>query len=137
MPQLTSHNTLKTCNKCGLEKPHYKSERGNTCIDCKKESRRVRYAKQKEQEREYHLQKKYNISQEVYEHMYSLQGGACKICEKNFPRLHVDHDHKTGNVRGLLCGSCNRAIGLLKDDVSNLTNAINYINNARSKGDAD
>ena len=131
IPMLISPSTLKTCNRCGEEKPHYVSERGNTCIDCKKQQRKERYARQKDEERERHLQKQYGISQEVYEHMYSLQEGACKICTKNFSRLHVDHCHETGKVRGLLCGSCNRAIGLLKDDVSNLSNAIEYLNASR------
>ena len=123
-------STHKHCTSCDTDKPldeFYTSERGNTCKDCKREQRKARYQKDKDKERERHLNVKYNISTEVYEHMYALQGGACKICTKNFDRLHVDHCHKTGNVRGLLCGSCNRAIGLLQDDISNLTNAITYL----------
>ena len=41
--------------------------------------------------------------------------------------LHIDHDHKTGKVRGLLCHGCNTAIGLMKDDVNILTKAIEYL----------
>lgn len=70
-----------------------------------------------------------------YYKMYEEQGGVCKICSlpetkgrgaKN-KRLAVDHDHKTGKVRGLLCGNCNTGIGLLKDDWKILTLAIIYL----------
>ena len=128
---------LKTCSTCGQVKEHYESERGNTCKDCKKDQRKARYQLQKEQERERHLSVKYGISQEVYNHMYDLQKGACKICRKNFPKLHVDHCHETGNVRGLLCGSCNRGLGLLQDDITNLTYAITYLESSRNCRSSD
>ena len=47
--------------------------------------------------------------------------------------LVVDHDHKTGEVRGLLCGPCNRALGFLKEDISNFNNAIQYLLKENSK----
>jgi len=65
------------------------------------------------------------------------KGGLCWICEgegftmhKNVEgsaKLVVDHDHKTNEVRGLLCHNCNRALGLLQDDVGNLQKAIEYL----------
>ena len=66
--------------------------------------------------------------------MYEAQEGACKICRKNFPELCVDHDHESGNVRGLLCHHCNTMLGLAFDDVSTLTNAIKYIESSRNEG---
>lgn len=77
------------------------------------------------------LMKDFGISLEDYEHMLSLQGGRCDICgvEENPDgrRFHVDHDHTTGKVRGLLCGPCNSGIGLLKEDLAILTAAIKYL----------
>lgn len=63
--------------------------------------------------------------------MESQQKGKCAICckEKGIHGLVVDHDHKSGKVRGLLCNSCNKALGFFQDDIEILTNAINYLNN--------
>jgi hypothetical protein len=66
-----------------------------------------------------HLKRKYGISLEDYEVMLDAQGGVCKICGEPRPEertLHVDHDHETGAIRGLLCFRCNNAIGDLRDD---------------------
>ncbi len=60
--------------------------------------------------------------------LFLNQNGGCAICgQPQERRLHVDHDHKTGRIRGLLCGSCNRAIGLLKESVASLASAIGYL----------
>lgn len=68
----------------------------------------------------------YGITMEVYQQMYNNQGGACAICGSETD-LFVDHNHETGEVRGLLCNSCNTGVGLLKDSPSNLSNAIKYL----------
>jgi hypothetical protein len=75
--------------------------------------------------------KQYGLTIESYNEMVINQGGVCKICllaptgrKKN---LCVDHCHVTGKVRGLLCDSCNRAIGLLGDDTNLLAKAIEYL----------
>lgn len=78
------------------------------------------------------LRRRYGITQDDYERMLEEQGGACAICRattslrngKPFP-FHVDHDHETGKVRGLLCGPCNKALGLLGE--SNLAVALAYV----------
>ncbi len=78
------------------------------------------------------LVKLYNITNEDWAKMFEDQGGKCKICfthAKDLKRgLCVDHDHMIGNVRGLLCHVCNKAIGLFKDDVSLMQRAISYVN---------
>lgn len=87
--------------------------------------------KRKAQIRNNHLNHKYGISLDDYENMFRLQGGLCKICQipqselkQNFA---VDHCHKTGKIRGLLCKPCNQALGNFKDSVNLLESAINYL----------
>lgn len=64
-----------------------------------------------------------------YEHLLEEQGGGCKLCgfHPEHKRLCVDHDHVTGRIRGLLCHSCNVALGLLRDNVETLQRAIEYL----------
>ena len=79
------------------------------------------------------LKKNYGISFEQYQEMYTKQKGNCACCgqhESAFKRkLHVDHCHKTGKVRGLLCHSCNAAIGHFGDSIERLISAIEYLKN--------
>jgi len=78
------------------------------------------------------LKENYNITLHDYETLLKLQYNRCAICRKhvmNLPkRLYVDHCHKTGKIRGLLCNSCNTALGLLKDDISLFKRSIDYLN---------
>jgi Recombination endonuclease VII len=87
--------------------------------------------------KEYMLQRNFGISLQDYEDLLAAQGGACAVCgalngtciysgEKT-KSLAVDHDHKTGAVRGLLCNDCNRAIGQLKDNSELLRKAADYL----------
>jgi hypothetical protein len=73
----------------------------------------------KRAERNSYLKRKYGITLKDFERMLEEQGGVCKVCKEQRPNeqtLHVDHDHETGEVRGLLCFRCNNAIGDLRDD---------------------
>jgi hypothetical protein len=77
------------------------------------------------------LQRKYGITAEDYNYMLEQQQGGCAICFQGNPsgrRLAVDHNHDTGEVRGLLCGSCNVGLGNFGDNVDNLEAAIDYLN---------
>lgn len=73
----------------------------------------------------------YGITPEQYNEMFNNQEGCCAICgrhQNNFKRaLHVDHDHITNKVRGLLCVNCNAGIGNLKDDIELLEKSITYL----------
>lgn len=79
------------------------------------------------------LQKKYGISNEMYDTMLVEQDFKCKICDSSDTRnkstkyLVVDHDHKTGNIRGLLCDYCNVGLGRFEDDIKRLEKAIMYL----------
>jgi hypothetical protein len=89
--------------------------------------KRAAYRKSRQEiERERYLKRKYGIDLEKYNQLLEEQFGLCAICLEEKP-LHVDHDHKTGIVRGLLCSNCNTAVGLLKDDALNIQGAINYL----------
>jgi hypothetical protein len=79
--------------------------------------------------------KAYGLSAADYSALLEKQDGVCDICRRS-PRillggrlkaLAVDHDHETGRVRGLLCDCCNRALGMLRDDVQTLKAAIRYL----------
>ena len=79
--------------------------------------------------REGHLRRKFGLSQADYDLLLGKQGGGCRICGKKPGKisLHVDHDHATGEVRGLLCVGCNNALGQLHDDTELLRRAITYV----------
>jgi hypothetical protein len=67
-----------------------------------------------------------------FQKMYVEQHGKCAICQDLISgrKIHVDHDHDTGKIRGLLCNSCNPAIGALKHDIAIFRAAIVYLENA-------
>lgn len=73
-----------------------------------------------------YLHHMYGISMDDYKNMIIKQDGHCAICNHE-KELQIDHDHKTGKVRGLLCRACNTAIGKFKDDITVLMNAIEYL----------
>jgi len=85
------------------------------------------HAQTPEQKRERWLKRAYGLSAADYEAMLIKQKGQCAICGATPPTLHVDHNHTTGEVRALLCGSCNRAIGLMQEDTSRLRAAADYL----------
>lgn len=60
--------------------------------------------------RHYHFRQKYGIGLAQVEEMIARQGGLCAICRK-YPAKQVDHDHRTGKVRGILCDGCNGGLG--------------------------
>jgi len=74
-----------------------------------------------------HRLKPYNLTRVQYGAIYRLQNGKCGICESAEPDC-IDHDHKTGRVRGLLCGKCNSGLGMLGDDARGITRALIYLN---------
>jgi hypothetical protein len=82
--------------------------------------------------KKYHLKSRYGVSIEEYNSMLIEQEESCEICKKhmsNFKRnLHVDHNHTTKKVRGLLCVNCNIIIGNSFEDKNILANAIEYLN---------
>ncbi|CAB5222555.1 Recombination endonuclease VII [uncultured Caudovirales phage] len=93
-----------------------------------KECCRIITKQNKNYSKNWELLKKYNITLEEYKIQCSLRDNCCDICSNKVITLHVDHSHLTGKVRGYLCGSCNRGIGLLKDSASICLSAGKYLN---------
>ena len=72
--------------------------------------------------------RRYDLTREELDELRHVQGDACAICRQPFTATpHIDHDHESGVVRGLLCRSCNIGPGLFEDDVGRLQDAIAYL----------
>ncbi len=134
---------FRTCSKCKKLKAtsefHSHARDGKIgfqgyCKVCDRERQR-NYTPA--QGRQILLKCKYGITLEIYEAMLKSQNGGCAICGKtDGKRLHVDHDHATGKVRGLLCFKCNVSIGHFGDDIAVLRLAIRYLESFRTPASA-
>ena len=85
--------------------------------------------KYKQRARNYHLTVTYGITQEYYNKMLVSQDNKCLICgmlDKDAPKgLHIDHDHNTGKIRGLLCSNCNGSLGWYEKHKENIVGYLN------------
>jgi hypothetical protein len=81
-------------------------------------------------DRKSHLKRKFGLTQAEYDELLELQDGGCAICGElpgERVSLRVDHDHLTGEVRGILCVRCHNALGLFREDPALLTEAAHYL----------
>lgn len=115
-----------------------------------KQRRAARTAKLRELNPRYTLASRlkysYGLTLEDYDHMVAEQNGLCAICHKpeteidwhsgKIRNFHIDHDHETGEVRGLLCSLCNKGIGQLGDSIEILESAITYLKRRRKHHEA-
>jgi hypothetical protein len=125
-----------------------KEWRKNTCMECERKRKLERFynnhetnklkarnyarTRTKEKRRQQWLKDKFGVNEEWYRKQLEEQKNVCKICggtNKNKP-LMVDHDHKSGLVRGLLCLHCNSLLGFSKDNITILQKAIVYLQNS-------
>jgi hypothetical protein len=144
---------MKKCSRCGLEKSHdefrlNKARRDGLstyCSPCERDYQKSRYhnpekhkqikmarnlylKNRKDSTRKWYLKTTYGITPEDYQALYDKNNGKCYIClETKEYYLHVDHNHNTGKIRGLLCNTCNRGIGLLKDNAEIISRAARYM----------
>jgi hypothetical protein len=82
------------------------------------------------------IKKAYGITLIDFDALLEKQGGGCAICGKtefNGRGAYVDHDHETGMVRGILCVNCNTGMGMFKDSIENMRNAIMYLDRHKRK----
>jgi len=79
--------------------------------------------------RDAELKRKFGINDATYNDILNEQNGVCYICNQadEEGRLAVDHDHDTGQVRGLLCRKCNRGLGLFNDSAEKIAKALEYL----------
>lgn len=100
------------------------------CKPCSKNRNKRKY--DSEYHRSYNLKKNHNITSEEYNKMFVKQNKLCGICQKDLTILkknnvHLDHCHKTGKIRGILCLNCNFGLGSFKDNEEFLEKAIQYL----------
>lgn len=116
----------KPCKKCGHTERFTCS--GN-CTNCNTEICRSRRHLNKESFKFTQLKLNYGLTKDKYLELIELQNNRCKICNIKLDgglKTHVDHCHKTGKIRGILCNHCNLGIGHLKDDPKLLRAAALY-----------
>jgi DNA-directed RNA polymerase subunit RPC12/RpoP len=122
---------MKICIRCKKElslnkfgkHPTAKDGYRNQCNACRFELRKERPT-YKRQIRQY----RYGITQDEYSALLIYQNNKCAICKKIFTKTpHIDHCHNSKIIRGLLCGNCNTALGLLGDDQERILAAAQYL----------
>lgn len=125
---------MKRCPRCGETKTRNEFCRNRSardglacyCRPCHRaqgtESRTRLYGGS----RHYKLKQKYGIGAAEVASLVESQGGRCAVCKHN-PAVQVDHDHKTGRVRGILCDGCNGGIGAFGEDLELLERAAQYL----------
>ena len=133
-------NTTKDCKKCRKVKDinEFLGPRSWYCLDCVDDKYKAHSrSKTPEQNKNSFLKSKYGITLKEYYIISEKQNNVCAICLNPETRksryggickLHVDHDHKSGEVRGLLCNFCNKALGYFRDNPLLLKSAIEYLN---------
>lgn len=137
---IPEHIVVKRCGRCREVKLIAEFYRDNassdglqgSCQICQKETQKLWWNPQRR--RKAKLKESHNLTLEQYQALVEKQLGLCAICHKppsqENPKemlLHVDHDHDTGEIRGLLCNCCNRGIGMLGDSAETLLSAHEYL----------
>jgi len=147
----------KTCTKCGNDKSigeFHKTGRQSKrikswCKSCTNSYSRSYYKKrcardpiyrsnQCSNRRRNYLKRVYSLTSEEYSSLLVRQNHCCAICGRDRPtggqaNFSVDHDHKTGAIRGLLCDPCNQAIGLLKDNPAIAESLADYLRTSQQR----
>jgi hypothetical protein len=124
--------TIKPCQRCGG--PKGTGEKRRLCDPCRvishedRERSKAGKAALPDYRRERNLKLVFNMTVDEYDAILEYQGGICAICDHppKTRRLSVDHDHKTGLIRGLLCHQCNRALGGMGSDADDRIHRMSY-----------
>ena len=112
----------------------------SSCKDCTSANRRAKQNSVNEagltRSRQYYLKRRYGLTLEAWQEMWSSQGERCALCDSDTTDgkyWHVDHCHKSGSVRGILCHGCNTGLGNFRDNIDRLTAAIDYLNRTAAR----
>jgi hypothetical protein len=112
---------------------------GGYCRPCQNAQAAESIARLHGNTRHYHLRRRYGIGAADVEKMLETQGWICLVCHTTLTlkTAHVDHDHATGAVRGILCFNCNGGLGQFRDDALVLRRAARYLERSRPATRAD
>lgn len=91
---------------------------------------RARYAVKRERIAQQRLAREYGLSPEAVDALIKKQRCLCAICERDLGKFRVDHCHRTGIVRGLLCNMCNLLLGQCGDDLPGVMRFVRYLQRA-------
>jgi hypothetical protein len=133
-PARATSSAHKWCPRCQTEKlrTEFGSNRTGSdgltgyCRPCHNQAGKDTYTRLYGSTRNYHLKHRYGITAAQYDEMLTAQGGLCALCGERDAQ-HVDHDHLTSAVRGLLCSCCNQGLGNFRDSTQFLRTAIGYL----------
>lgn len=125
---------LVRCPACGERKSEEEfprnrstnSGRATYCKPCHNRIMRENRIKNHGSTRSFQLKRRYGVDEVQVAWMVLQQGDVCAICGTAAPK-HVDHDHVTGRVRGILCFNCNKGLGKAQDDLDVLRRAMDYL----------
>jgi hypothetical protein len=154
MEDVASLRLCRDCGDCKTTSEFWASEvklKRPSCIACSKKKQAAWRDKNRNKTRkkhaawrdahpgknlQYSLKRRYSITVERYQEMLNAQDGLCACCgrpgEGGALRLLVDHDHDTGEIRGLICRRCNTGIGMLGDDADGVRRALDYLERWRA-----
>jgi hypothetical protein len=130
----------RRCPRCGETKPlpdfarnrSTKSGYGAYCKPCHNSVVAENRQKNHGGNRAFWLNRRYRVDAAQVAWMILQQGGVCALCGSGKPE-HVDHDHRTKRVRGILCFNCNRGLGKFADDVELMSRAVDYLESVLSR----
>jgi len=135
------HGLLSKRKEVGVSSGRPGAPKKFKCNKCSNEKSRLRRLNNPEKElikhRKHNLKNKFGLTLDCFKKLSEIQNNSCSICKKeetafnhitkNIRALSVDHCHKSGKVRGLLCSKCNFGVGYFNDSIENLQEAIKYL----------
>lgn len=135
---MTRGDKIRRCKDCdpALKRPRDAKYPGPRCAT----HHRAAKAASKEHSHDKMVQRVYGLPPGAYAALLASQGGVCAGCgprtgrNGRAKRLAVDHDHVTGEVRGLLCSTCNRTVGAFRDDSETFQRLADYLRNPPARG---